>query len=116
MKLLITIRVLTVLLCCSPFYLIIPLYAQQTPSITIKGRVTNQNGEPLPGAVIALMGSSKGSVTQSDGTFQVTVPPNSTLRITYIGYLPQETQIGSNAPANLTIQLLSNKSDLNEVI
>ncbi|KAA2245423.1 TonB-dependent receptor [Chitinophaga agrisoli] len=116
MKLLITIRILTVLLCCSPFYLIIPLYAQQTPAITVKGRVTNQNGEPLPGAVIALVGSSKGSVTQSDGTFQVTVPPNSTLRITYIGYLPQETQIGSSAPANLTIQLLSNKSDLNEVI
>jgi len=117
MKNLIATKLCTALLCCCTLLFMIPLRAQsQRESPLIKGRVTDQNGGPLPGAAVAIKGTSKGSLTQADGTFQLAVPANSTLRVSFVGYLAQEIKIGATVPPDLSVQLLPNNSDLNEVI
>ncbi len=90
------------------------LHAQQ--SVNVHGRITSQNGDPLPGANVLVKGSSKGAATAVDGTFSLTVPPNSILRITYTGFLTKEVEIGITDMPHMNIQLNANKGELNEVV
>lgn len=91
------------------------LYAQQA-DIIIKGSVVNEQGEPLPGAVVMVHGATKGTTTQTDGKFSINVPPNSTLRVSFTGYLRKEINIGNENQSNLRILLQQDKKNLNEVI
>ena len=53
---------------------------------TVKGKVTDEKGLPLPGANVVVKGTTKGVQTDVDGSFAITVPDNATkLIITYIG-------------------------------
>lgn len=88
--------------------------APQTADVTIKGRVVDTKGEPLPGATIAIKNGS--SITQADvnGNFNVTVPDNTILVVTYIGYKSQEVETAGRS--EITITLIEDEGNLNEVI
>lgn len=97
--------------------LLLPVFAAgQSRTISVKGTVTNQQGEGLPGAAVGVRGSSEGVATKEDGSFTISVAANSVLRISYVGYTTQEVRIGASAPASLRVQLVADKGDLNEVI
>lgn len=55
----------------------------------IKGKVTDENGEPLIGVNISVDGSSTGTITDFDGNFSIKSPGNARLKISYIGYATQ---------------------------
>lgn len=55
----------------------------------IKGKVTDENGEPLIGVNISVGGNSTGTITDFDGNFAIKAPDNSTLKVSYIGYATQ---------------------------
>lgn len=79
--------------------LIIPMTDQQgqiKPDQSIKGIVTDDNGEPIIGANISVKGSTIGTVTDINGQFSLNVPGNASILISYIGYLPQEVRVGNN--------------------
>ena len=48
-------------------------FAQQSSNY-VSGRVTDTNGEPLPGATISIKGKGTGAVTTSDGTYTLQLP------------------------------------------
>ncbi|MGE7775397.1 SusC/RagA family TonB-linked outer membrane protein [Chitinophaga sp. NPDC101104] len=99
------------------FLMLLPLLTEaQQRSITVKGLVANQQGVGLPGAAVGVRGSSEGVATKEDGSFSIRVPENSILRISYVGFVTQEVNIGTSAPENLRITLSADKGDLNEVI
>ena len=54
----------------------------------ISGRVTDTEGEPLPGATISIKGKGTGAVTSVDGTYTLQLPGTGTYLITasYVGY------------------------------
>ena len=58
----------------------------------VNGTVVSQDdGEPVIGASILVVGTNVGTVTNTDGQFSLTVPAGKkTLRVTYVGMLPQE--------------------------
>ena len=82
------------------------IYAQvKQPTKEVKGIVVDEKGEPLIGVnVVAKGNSSFGIVTDVNGHFSLSVPTNSTLVISYIGYQNYEIKVGSNQK-NLRIQL-----------
>ncbi len=87
-------------------------------SVTIAGRIFEAKDPPLPlfGATIAVVGSSQATVTDAHGFFKLNnVPINSTLRVTMIGYKPQEYFVRS-AKVDLTISLFQALSELDEVV
>ena len=84
--------------------------------ITVKGLVTLQNGEPLNGASVIVKGGTKGTSTLADGTFQLAVPQNSTLVVSYSGYVNQEIKVSNATSGNIVVQLVQNKNSLDEVI
>ncbi|MCB0544429.1 MAG: carboxypeptidase-like regulatory domain-containing protein, partial [Saprospiraceae bacterium] len=43
---------------------------------TVSGRVTDANGEALPGATVAVVGASRGTTADVDGNYSVEIPGN----------------------------------------
>ncbi|WP_052695568.1 carboxypeptidase-like regulatory domain-containing protein [Hymenobacter sp. AT01-02] len=52
--------------------------------VTISGRVTQENGDPLPGVTIIVKGTTLGTSSNSDGGFTLTAPEGSTLIFSYV--------------------------------
>ncbi|MFK2818893.1 TonB-dependent receptor [Flavobacteriaceae sp. LMIT009] len=87
-------------------------YAQTT----VKGNVSDQNGQPLPGANIIVIGASSGAVTDFDGNFTLTTSQNPpfTLRASSVGFEAQTQEVTSN---NQTINfVLQEGNELDEIV
>lgn len=83
--------------------------------ITIRGKVLDGDGSPLPGANIKVKGEAKGTTTNTNGEFELKdIDPKSTLVVSYIGYLNKEVVVDNQK--QLTISLELDQSKLNEVV
>lgn len=88
---------LLLLLCLIPLW----SFAQ---NITVKGTVKDNFGESIIGANVTEKGTTNGMITDLDGHFSLTVKKNSTLVISYIGYITQEIAVKGNADLNITLK------------
>ena len=71
--------------------------------INVKGRVIDENGEPIIGANILVKGTTNGTITDYDGNFTLEVSDkNPIIRIRYICYKDSEVTTSSQ---NLVIYL-----------
>ena len=82
--------------------------------ITVTGKVVDEQGETLPGATVAIKGGKGLTVTDANGTFKVTVPENTILQVSYIGYIAQDVPVTGTAPLTITLKELAGA--LNEVV
>ena len=57
---------------------------------TLKGTVTNEKGEAIPGTNVIIKGTTTGTVTNFEGRFSISVPDNGNLVFSMIKY-PSET-------------------------
>lgn len=81
---------------------------------TIKGVVTDKKGNPVEAASISVKGSNAGTKTDQDGKFSLSVPENSTLVISAVGFATREVKV--TAEKELSISLEPTANDLNEVV
>ena len=85
------------------------------PDRIIRGKITDDSGEPVIGATIRVGDTDTGTVSDIDGTFSLTVPESSrTLIISYIGYLTLEVDIGAQSEFHLILQ--EDVRELSEVV
>lgn len=89
-------------------------YAVAADGRIIKGKVLDALGEPVIGANIFVKGSTQGTITDIDGNFDLQVPDNAILVVTYIGYTPREVPVGKEA--NMLITLREDTQKLDEVV
>ena len=84
----------------------------------ISGRVTDTEGEPLPGATISIKGKGTGAVTSVDGTYTLQLPGTGTYLITasYVGYQPQEKRLTVGKEKRLSFRLSEDQFDLGTVV
>lgn len=82
--------------------------------LRLKGRVVNEQGQPLPGVTVRIKGSSLGAVTDALGNFELQTPPDATLTFSYIGYKAREMKLSGET--TLTVALEVDNSGLNEVV
>ena len=87
----------------------------QAKTIKVSGQVVDQNGEPLIGATVKLKGANSGSVTDFDGNFQMDVPSDATLLISYVGYKERAFAVRGRADLG-QIQLESDALMLDQVV
>ena len=104
----------TILICCLTLLSGV-LYAQ-TKTVTLKGSITNPKGDPLSDVSVKIKGTDKGTKSDANGTFQIVAPENSTLIISYIGYISKELKVGATNQSNLNLQLVVDKNELDQVI
>jgi TonB-linked SusC/RagA family outer membrane protein len=84
-------------------------------SFTVKGVVTSEDGEGLPGASVILKGTSTGTTTDVDGKYSLNLPDgNGTLVFTFIGFIAQEVVVGNRSQIDIT--LAPNNKLLDEVV
>jgi TonB-linked SusC/RagA family outer membrane protein len=81
---------------------------------TITVKVTNENGDPLEGASIAVRGTTRGTTTNSAGVFSIEAEVGETLDISMIGYQSYSVQVGSSN--SVAVELKPLISSINEVI
>jgi len=83
----------------------------------INGKITDVNNEAMVGVSVYIKGSAAGTVSDTEGRFQLTIPSgyeNSSLIFSLIGYVSQEVAMGSKT--QLDIVLLEDTTILNEVV
>ncbi len=86
-------------------------WAQQEVSGTVSSA---EDGEPLPGVSILIVGTTQGTVTDVEGNYKISVPEGGTLRFSYIGYQSQEMNVGNRTV--IDVQLEPDVSQLQEVV
>ncbi len=81
----------------------------------VKGRVLDENGSGLPGLSILIKGTTRGTSTDINGSFQLEVPTTETVLIfKYLGYETKEVLVGNQT--NLEISLKPENKSLTEVV
>ncbi|MBS1487484.1 MAG: TonB-dependent receptor [Bacteroidetes bacterium] len=83
-------------------------------SYTLKGKVSDETQNGLPGASVIVKGTSTGTMTDESGNFTITVSSDATLVISFIGYTTQEIAVGGRT--SLEVSLQSDASKLDEVV
>ena len=88
-----------------------PIYTKNIK--TVSGIVTDQRGA-LPGAHVAIKGTTIGTETDFDGRYAISIPKNAAvLSFSYLGYVTATRNIYN---ANLNVQLEEDRSALEEVV
>jgi len=83
-------------------------------SRVVRGQVTDESKEPIPGTTVIVKGTTTGTTTDLDGNYNISVPENSTLVFSFIGFVAKEVIVGNNSIINITLN--TDLSDLEEVI
>ena len=82
---------------------IIPDVSQQPQ--TIRGRVTDNNNQPLPGVAVMIKGTTQGTVTNNAGEYTLSnIPEDATLVFSFVGMLTQEVIVESQTNINMVMQ------------
>ncbi|MCR9062678.1 MAG: SusC/RagA family TonB-linked outer membrane protein [Cytophagales bacterium] len=98
------------------FYLALLLSIWQTSnaqSIQVTGQVSNADGG-MPGVSVLVEGSTTGTMTDVDGKYSLSVPSKSTLKFSFIGFIPQSVAVNGRSIINVTMQ--EEETSLSEVV
>ena len=83
-------------------------------AFTVRGMVVDAAAKPIVGAVVKVVGSTKGTVTDREGRFSVEASTGDALLFSYVGY--ESEQVGANqisaTKGDFTVRL--NKTDPNK--
>jgi TonB-linked SusC/RagA family outer membrane protein len=86
-----------------------------TAQVTVTGRVTDEQGEPLTGVNIAVKNTTTGTFTDIDGSYSLEIAdPNATLIFSYTGYSDVEMLL--QGKTNLDMVMREQAELLNEVV
>lgn len=81
---------------------------------TISGNVTDQNGLPLPGVAVVVVGTTNGTQTDFDGNYSITANTGQVLRFSYIGQKTVDRTVGASSSIN--VQMEEDAQALEEVV
>lgn len=87
------------------------LYAQNH---TVSGKVTaKEDGLPVPGVSVSIKGTTTGTQTDANGRFSLSVPDNTILTFSFIGYITQSLPVSGNT---MNVVLVASSQQLGEVV
>ena len=83
--------------------------------ITVKGTVTDERGDGLPGVSVVIKGSQRGVSTDGSGKYEITgAGANAVLIFSFVGYLPKEEIIGNRTLVDVSLSV--DTKTLDEVV
>ncbi|SDM48262.1 SusC/RagA family TonB-linked outer membrane protein [Kriegella aquimaris] len=80
---------------------------------TVQGLVSDETGQPLPGATVQIKGTSSGVTTDFDGNFSIEVSGDAVLVVSYLGYATKEVAVANQSTVNVSLE--PDASQLDEV-
>ena len=81
---------------------------------TVRGRILDEADLPLPGAFVTVMGETRGSMTDNDGRFEISVKPTDVLVVSFLGYEDEEVGVGERT--DILVKLIPQANQLEEVV
>ena len=92
-----------------------PVMASVTQQTTkVSGRVVDQDGEALIGATVKVKNAQSGAITDFDGNFELSVPANSTIVVSYVGF--KDLEVAVNGRTDLGQIILESDSHMLEQV
>jgi len=83
-------------------------------SATLKGKITDETGAPIPGATIKFKDKESGTISLDDGSFTLQSPGKGVLSITAVGFIAKEVNITSQQ--SIEVSLVKSTKQLEEVV
>lgn len=116
------LMLLPILILATPLHLHAESYSRKialsskniSASVDIHGQVTNKNGEPVAGVNVTIVGTSKGTITDEKGNFQIQAAEGAVLVFSFVGYQTTKITLGASSTVNVT--LLKSENAMNEVV
>ncbi len=94
---------------------VLPDVSEDKQNKEVKGRVTDEKGDGLPGVSILVKGTQQGLITNAAGEFSIEVPDESSVLVfSFVGYLSQEVTVGNRT--SIEISLRADEKALDEVV
>lgn len=88
---------------------------QTNPEIRVTGRISDQNGEVLPGVSIQIKGTKTGVTSDFDGKYSINVPNRDAMLVfSYISYVTQEVTVGDRKIVDISLK--ENVTEIGEVV
>lgn len=85
---------------------------------SIRGIVYDEEGEPLPGASVVVVGTTIGAGTNADGEFEIILRNSGqqTLQVSFMGYKSSLVQVNTNSSKRLVVKLKLSDNFIDEVV
>ena len=80
----------------------------------VKGKVLDEESNPIPGANVMIKGTTSGTITTGNGEFQLNASDGDVLAISFVGYTTEEVTVSGAGPYN--VSLLPDLIGLDEVV
>jgi len=90
------------ILLITAFTLFVGIISAQTG--TVRGTVTDSQGQPLIGATVVIKGTQTHALTGDDGSYTISAPGNVILVFSYVGYTQQEIQVSNRTTINVEFE------------
>ncbi|GAB3538948.1 TonB-dependent receptor [Spirosoma fluminis] len=89
--------------------------APMVSDVSVSGRVTDEQGNGLPGVSVVVKGTTQGTTTDVEGRFRISAPDTrAVLVFSFVGYIKQEITVGSQQ--TISVKLAPDDQTLNEVV
>lgn len=99
------------------FLFLAPFFAgAQKGTLPVKGKVSNENGEPLQGASVTIKHGRKGAATDGSGNFSLTVNAGDTLVVSSLGYSPYEYVVKDRGDVVVVLHVSATGGTLGDVV
>lgn len=86
----------------------------QVSSQVVKGKIVDENNEPMVGVSVSIRGGKSRVITNASGDYSINASVNSTLEISFIGYKKQSVNVGSRSVINFKMEVEA--TELNEIV
>ncbi|WP_406751783.1 SusC/RagA family TonB-linked outer membrane protein [Aquirufa salirivi] len=80
----------------------------------LRGKVSGSDGEPLIGAAVTIVGTTRGASTDGSGNYAIDVKNNETLRFSSVGFISKD--VVYSGQKTLNISLAADNKTLNEIV
>ncbi|WP_255502205.1 TonB-dependent receptor [Algoriphagus sp. AK58] len=90
------------------------LITKEIQFATIKGKVTDETGAPIPGVTVLLQGTTSGTVTDIDGNYTIEASEGQVLVFSFIGYQTLSRVVGTSSI--LDVRLAVEENNLQEFV
>ncbi len=88
--------------------------AKQDGIVKVSGQVLDENGSPISGAFVSIVGTTEGTITDVDGNWSLTAPKGSKLEISFLGFVSETLTV--SAPGHISVVLKQDSELLGEVV
>ena len=70
-------------------------------AVTVKGTVIDSEDNPVVGATVVIKGTTRGTTTDMDGNYTISVTPGQVLEFSYVGMQPSQVTVGNQHVINI---------------